>query len=423
MEDGSEKWNFQGNKKLNASSISVRGVYNMLMERVNNSRDKKPLVPLCRVDPTENPLFRTTPEATDSVSTAVNSYNFNCYPPTVGLPDAKRAIANYLSSDLPYQLSPENVFLTIGGTQAIDIILPALARSDANILLPRPGYPQYDSRASCCLLEVRHFDLLPERGWEVDLDSLESQADENTVAMVLINPSNPCGNVFTYQHLKRVAEIARKLGIFVISDEVYAHVTYGSNPFVPMGVFSSIVPVITIGSLSKRWLVPGWRTGWIATCDPHGIFQKTGVVKSIISYLEITTDPPTFLQLVSLQAAIPEILGKTKDDFLSKNLNILRETANIFYDLCKEIPCLTCPHKPEGAMCVMVEINFSQIKDIVDDMDFCAKLAEEESVLLLPGVTVGLKNWLRISFAVDTSNLVEGLSRIKAFCLRYAKMP
>ena len=100
MEDGSEKWNFQGNKKLNASSISVRGVYNMLMERVNNSRDKKPLVPLCRVDPTENPLFRTTPEATDSVSTAVNSYNFNCYPPTVGLPDAKR----FVHSSLIYKI-------------------------------------------------------------------------------------------------------------------------------------------------------------------------------------------------------------------------------------------------------------------------------------------------------------------------------
>nr|KYP53363.1 Tyrosine aminotransferase [Cajanus cajan] len=418
MESGSERWNFQGNKKLSASSISVRGVYNMLMERINNNEHKKPLVRLCRVDPTDNPIFRTTPEASDAVATAVHSYNFNSYPPTVGLPEAKRAIANYLSSDLPYQLSAENVFLTVGGTQAIDIILPVLARPGANILLPRPGYPQYSSRAACCLLEVRYFELLPERGWEVNLDSIEALADDNTVAMVLINPSNPCGNVFTYQHLKRVAEIARKLGIFVISDEVYAHVTFGSNPFVPMGVFSSIVPVITIGSLSKRWLVPGWRTGWIATCDPHGIFQKTGVVKNIISYLEITSDPPTILQ-----AAIPEILDKPKVDFLSKNLNILREAANILHDLCKEIPCLTCPHKPEGAMAVMVEINISQIKDIVDDMDFCAKLAEEESVILLPGVTVGLKNWLRISYAVKTSDLVDGLNRIKAFCLRHAKMP
>ncbi|XP_061366123.1 probable aminotransferase TAT2 [Gastrolobium bilobum] len=418
MENGSKKWNFQGNKGLNASTISVRGVYKMLMQSINNNENKKPMVGLCRVDPTVNSLFQTTLVAPHAVANAVESLNFNGYPPAAGLPDAKRAIAEYLSSDLPYKLSPDNVFLTVGGTQAIDIILPVLARPGANILLPRPGYPQYESRANCCLLEVRYFDLLPEREWEVDLDSLEALADENTVAMVLINPSNPCGNVFTYQHLKKVAETARKLGIFVISDEVYAHIAFGSNPFVPMGVFSSIVPVITIGSLSKRWLVPGWRFGWIATCDPHGTFQKTGIMTNIISYLEITADPPTFLQ-----AAIPQILERTNDDFHSNNLNILKETANIFYNGCKEIPCLRCPHKPEGSMVAMVEINFSQLEGIIDDVDFCTKLAREESVILLPGVTVGLKNWVRISLVVDSSELEEGLSRIKAFSLRHAKMP
>ncbi|XP_057455539.1 probable aminotransferase TAT2 isoform X2 [Lotus japonicus] len=326
-------------------------------------------------------------------------------------------LAYLMQRDLPYQLSPDNVFLTVGGTQAIDIILHVLARPGANILLPRPGYPLYDAHAACCLLEVRYFDLSPERGWEVDLHSLEALADENTVAMVIINPSNPCGNVCTLQHLKKVAETARKLGICVISDEVYAHVAFGSNPFVPMGVFASIVPVITIGSLSKRWLVPGWRIGWIATMDPHEIFQKTGIKTNIISYLEITSDPPTFMQ-----AAIPQILERTNDDFHFKNLNMMREAANIFYDVCKEIPCLTCPHKPEGAMAAMVKINFSKVKDIVDDLDFCVKLAKEESVILLPGVTVGLKNWLRISLAVDPSDLEEGLSRMKAFSLRYAKM-
>jgi len=116
-----------------------------------------------------------------------------------------RAIADHVSSDLPHKLSAENVFLTIGGTQAIDIIIPSIARHGVNILLPKPGYPQYELRASRCDLEVRHFDLLPERGWEVDLDSLESVADENTVALVLINPGAPCGNVFAYEHLKRVS--------------------------------------------------------------------------------------------------------------------------------------------------------------------------------------------------------------------------
>lgn len=98
------------------------------------------------------------------------------------------------------------MYLTGGCTQAIEIVVSVLASPNANILFPRPGYPQYEARASCSKLEARHFDLIPEKGWEVDLDSVEALADENTVAMVIINPSNPCGNVFTYQHLKEVVQ-------------------------------------------------------------------------------------------------------------------------------------------------------------------------------------------------------------------------
>lgn len=79
-----------------------------------------------------------------------------------------------------------------------------------------------------------------------------------------------------------MAEVAKKLGILVISDEVYGHLTFGSNPFVPMGVFGNIVPVITLGSLSKRWIVPGWRLGWLVTNDTHGILQKYGVNKPFL---------------------------------------------------------------------------------------------------------------------------------------------
>lgn len=119
-----------------------------------------------------------------------------------------RAVAEYLSLDLPYKLTPDDVFLSLGCTQAIETILTVLARPGANILLPRPGFPFYEARAAVSNLEVRHFDLLPEKDWEVDIASVEALADDNTVAMVIINPGNPCGSVFTYQHLQKVRFLA-----------------------------------------------------------------------------------------------------------------------------------------------------------------------------------------------------------------------
>jgi len=114
------------------------------------------------------------------------------------------AVAEYLSKDLTYQVSADDVFLTLGCTQAIQTIVTVLSSPKANILFPRPGFPYYEAIAKSCHLEVRHFDLLPEKDWEVDLDAVNALADENTVAMVIINPGNPCGNVFTHQHLQKV---------------------------------------------------------------------------------------------------------------------------------------------------------------------------------------------------------------------------
>ena len=92
----------------------------------------------------------------------------------------------------------------MGCAQAIEVTIRVLACLGANILLPRPCFPSYGAHASSNNLEVRYFDLIPEKGWEVDIESIEALADENTVAMVIINPGNPCGSVYTHQHLKKV---------------------------------------------------------------------------------------------------------------------------------------------------------------------------------------------------------------------------
>ncbi|KAI3941948.1 hypothetical protein MKW98_009158 [Papaver atlanticum] len=404
------------NEKLKPSTdISIGGALDTLRSHLN-VKDERPTIPLGHGDPSPFACFRTTHVADDALSNAVKSAKFNSYVPVGGILPARRSVAEYLSRDLPYKLSPEDVFLTSGCRQAIEVIISVLSYPGANILIPKPGYPHYDSCASANNLKIRHFDLLPEKAWEIDLEAVEALSDQNTVAIVVINPGNPCGNVYTYDHLKKVAETAKGLGIPVISDEVYGHLTFGSNPFVPMGVFGSTVPVFTLGSISKRWLVPGWRLGWLVITDPNGFLKEAEIPSSIKQYLNMSNNPASVIQ-----GAVPQILENTKKDFFENTINLLREALDICAEEIKEIACITLLNKPQGSMFVMVKLNTSLLKDITDDLDFCIKLAKEESVIILPGVVLGLKNWLRITFSIDIPSLKDALRRIKSFCDRHAK--
>ncbi|XP_075473327.1 putative aminotransferase TAT2 [Primulina tabacum] len=279
---GMKKQHLRGCKeKESPPNITIKGILGLLMESIDS--DDKQVISLGIGDPTVHSCFRTTVAVQEAVVDALRSAKFNGYSPTVGLPQTRKAIADYLSNDLPYELSADDVYITAGCTQAIELALSVLARPGCNILLPRPCFPIYGLCAEFRNIEVRYFDLLPDNGWEVDLHAVEELVDHNTTAMVIINPGNPCGNVYTNQHLEKIAATAKRLAIVVISDEVYGHLAFGPNPFVPMGTFGSIAPVLTLGSLWKRWLVPGWRLGWLAittTVDTLKNAKKIGSVDS-----------------------------------------------------------------------------------------------------------------------------------------------
>ncbi|KAJ3672323.1 hypothetical protein LUZ60_007044 [Juncus effusus] len=209
MENGGEKqeveqrWRFGANEALSgAGGVSIHGTLNKLFACVE---DKSALIRVGYGDPSVYPSFRTTQVVEEAVVEAVRSAEHNRYSPTVGVPSARRTVAEYLSKNLPSELSPDDVFLTSGCVQAVEVMITVLARPGANILLPRPGFPLYEARCGFSGLEMRHFDLIPEKGWELDLDQVERLADQNTVAIVVINPCNPCGNVLTYEHMEKCA--------------------------------------------------------------------------------------------------------------------------------------------------------------------------------------------------------------------------
>lgn len=115
------------------------------------------------------------------------------------------------------------MFITSGCSHAIDICISLLADSGQNILIPRPGFLLYQTLAHGCDIRTKFYDLIPERDFEVDLQSLEAAIDKNTAAIIINNPSNPCGTVYSIEHLKQILQIAQKHCIPIIADEIYEH--------------------------------------------------------------------------------------------------------------------------------------------------------------------------------------------------------
>ncbi|XP_078439960.1 putative aminotransferase TAT2 [Wolffia australiana] len=191
------------NPCLSEQSSSLRGVVAELMACANPD---KPVVSLGVGDLSGHPSFRGAHHFAQFVADAVVTGDFDGYPPSCGYPFSRRAVAEYLARGVAAAgetatADPDDVFLTCGGTQALQVCLAALATRGCNVLLPRPGFPPYDAACAIYAIEPRYYDLSPVNGWEVDLARVKALADDRTAAIVVINPNNPCGAVYSRRHL------------------------------------------------------------------------------------------------------------------------------------------------------------------------------------------------------------------------------
>lgn len=154
-----------------------------------------------------------------------------------------------------------------------------------NILIPRPGFSIYRTLALSHGTEIRSYNLLPEKDWQVDLNQMEQQIDENTAAIVLTNPNNPCGSVFSSNHILQIIDVAERYRIPIIADEIYEHFVFPNVKYHSISSLSTNVPILSCGGLTKRFLVPGWRLGWIVIHDRNNVFEGIRMVSyTRISY-------------------------------------------------------------------------------------------------------------------------------------------
>lgn len=174
------------------------------------------------------------------------------------------------------------------------------------------------------------------------------------------------------------------------------------------------VPVLSVCALSKRWLAPGWRVGWVTVHDVDGILEAAEVPATLLKLCQVSLGPTAFIA-----AAIPKILQETPREYLADVLDALRSSAEVSQQRCRMIPGVEVASDPQGAMYLMLRIRPEQLQGIDDDVSFAGDLLSEESVAVLPGQCFhGFRNYVRVVFAADEDILNEAFDRIEAFCRR-----
>jgi alanine-synthesizing transaminase len=184
----------------------------------------------------------------------------NGYSPSSGIPQALEAIRGEATSKGITNI--QDVFVTSGVSETVDICLSALLDAGDDLLTPCPDYPLYSAVLAKLEIGLNAYYLSEEDGWQPDLADVEKKITPRTRGIILINPNNPTGSVCTRTTLEKIAELARRHNLIIFADEIYDKLIIDDDPHVAMAGVAPDVPVITFGGLSKNYLAPGWRIGW-----------------------------------------------------------------------------------------------------------------------------------------------------------------
>ena len=218
--------------------------------------------------------FRPPPHVIEATARALHE-RFTGYSHSAGLYEARASIANY-ATELGAPTLPTDVFLTAGASEAADLLLSALVNEGDEVLLPAPGYPIYPAILTKLGGVSRYYRLDGAHDWQPDLDEIRWLIGERTRAIVLINPNNPTGSITPDATTRQLLELAERHGLLVIADEVYRELCFGAPP-TPASVLAEEMqmPLVTLESLSKTHLVPGWRVGWMRLTQAESLSDLT----------------------------------------------------------------------------------------------------------------------------------------------------
>ena len=313
-------------------------------------------------------------------------------------------------------ITAEEVFIGNGVSELIDLTLRALLNEDDEVLVPSPDYPLWTAAVTLNRGRAVHYPCRPENGFVPDPEELASLVTPQTRAIVIINPNNPTGAVYTRTVLEAIARLAEERRLVVFADEIYDQMTYDGAQFVPMATLVHDTLCATLSGLSKVYRACGYRVGWAAFSG------RTQMAADYLHALELLAS----LRLcsnVTAQWAVQTALGghQSVRELVGAGGRLYESRATILAAVQRSRFLTLAP--PQGSMYAFVGVNPMVLPDF-DDQQFALDLLEQKHVLVAPGVSfnVPYRNHFRITNLPDAATLREVFTLIEELLAAYAEL-
>ena len=327
------------------------------------------------------------------------------YPPYAGLPDLRAAIAADTTDRRGFAVEPSNVFVTVGGKGVMVYAIMALVDPGDEVIVPDPGYPIYDSITRFVGGTSVPIPIRQENDFRLDIDELASLITPRTKLLVINSPANPTGGVLTRGDIERIAELALRHDLVVLSDEIYSRILYDGAEHYSIAALDGMAErTITLDGFSKTYAMTGWRLGYAVV--PDWLVKAYGQL--IINTISGAT---AFAQAGAIEA----LRGPQAD--VDAMVREFRARRDLIVDGLNAIPGFDCL-RPQGAFYVFPDISGTGLSGA----ELADRLLQEAGVCVLAGTAFGGvgTNHIRISYANSRENLTEALSRIKGFVAQLA---
>lgn len=327
------------------------------------------------------------------------------YTSNIGLKELREEISRWMDRKYDLKYKEDEILVTVGGSEAIDLAIRALVTTGDEVIIPEPCYVSYEPITTLTGGVPVHIQTKAEDGFRVTAEQIKAAITPRTKLLVLSYPNNPTGAILEHDDLKAIADVIRDTDIIVLSDEIYAELTYGENRHVSIASFDGMWErTIVVNGFSKTFSMTGWRLGY--ACAPKPL---TAIMTKL--HQSCIMCAPTTSQYAAITALkdCEEDIRVMHDEYDKRRQYCVRRLNAMGLKT----------FEPKGAFYVFPDISSSGMTS----EEFCAELLKEQKVAIIPGSAFGScgEGFARISYAYSLKHLQEAMKRIERFLKEHKK--